>query len=395
MPPEPRVAATAPPRTIPYSRQSIDEDDIAAVVEVLRGEWLTTGPRVGEFERAFASAVGAVEAVAVSSGTAALHAMMHALEIGPGDEVIVPTLTFAATANAVLYVGATPVFADVRPDTLLVDPRSVESRIGPRTRAVVAVDYAGQPCDYAELQTTADRYGLALLADACHSLGATWQGRAAGTLARLSAFSFHPVKPITTGEGGMVATDEPELAERMRVFRNHGITVDHRRREASGTWFYEMQDLGFNYRLNDLQCALGLSQLKRLPAMVARRRTLAEYYDRRFAEVDGLRPTTVDARAEHARHLYVVQTSDEATRATAYTALRARGVGVNVHYVPVHLHPYYRRRFGTGPGSCPVAERAYERILSLPLHPQMSDADAEFVADAVSDVVRGAARRAA
>jgi hypothetical protein len=248
-----------PTRTtmLPYGRQTIGGDDIAAVVETLRSDWLTTGPKVGEFERAFAAYTGAAEAVAVTNGTAALHAAMAALDIGPGDEVIVPPMTFAASANCVVYQGGTPVFADVDADTLLIDPAEVERRISPRTRAIVAVDYAGQPCDYDALQAIADEHGLALVADACHALGGSDHGRPVGTLADLSTFSLHPVKHITTGEGGVITTNDPELAARMRIFRNHGITSDHRQREQQGSWFYEMTDLGYNYRLTDVQCALG------------------------------------------------------------------------------------------------------------------------------------------
>jgi len=363
---------------LPYGRQSVDEADIAAVVEVLRSDWLTTGPQVGAFEAAFAAAAGAREAVAVSSGTAALHAVMAAIGIGPGDEVIVPAMTFAASANCVLFQGGTPVFADVQPDTLLVDPQDVASKITPRTRAVVAVDYAGQPCDYDALHALADRHGLTLVADACHSLGASYQGRPVGALAALSAFSLHPVKPITTGEGGMVTTNDPALAARLRVFRNHGITSDHRQRELQGSWYYEMVDLGYNYRLTDIQSALGLSQLRKLPGWVARRREIARQYDAAFAGQAPVQPLAIRPGRVHAYHLYVVRVNcREAgmSRDQAFAALRAEGIGVNVHYIPVHLHPYYRRRFGTAPGLCPAAEAAYAQIMTLPLFPTMSQAD--------------------
>lgn len=362
---------------LPYGRQSLDEDDIAAVVEVLRSDWLTTGPKVAEFEAALAGVAGVPHAVAVSSGTAALHAGMAALGIGPGDEVIVPALTFAASANCVVYQGGTPVFADVDPDTLLIDPASAASLVGPRTRAVVAVDYAGQPCDYPALRELADRHGLALVADACHSLGGALDGRPVGSLADLSAFSFHPVKHIATGEGGAVTTADPELAERLRVFRNHGITTDHRQRSQSGAWHYELVDLGFNYRLSDIACALGISQLHKLPAFVARRQELAARYDDMLA---GVRPLVTRPGVSHAYHLYVVRAP---RRDEAFAALRDRGIGANVHYVPVHLHPFYRERFGTGPGLCPAAEAAYEEILSLPMFPAMDDRDVDEVAEAL------------
>jgi perosamine synthetase len=375
---------------LPYGRQWLDEDDIAAVVEVLRSDWLTTGPKVAEFEQAFAHFVGTREAVVVSSGTAALHAAMYAIGIGSGDEVIVPAMTFAASANCVVYQGGMPVFADVEPDTLLLDPAQVEAKITSRTKAIIAVDYAGQPCDYDALRPIADRHGLKLVADACHALGGSYKGRPVGSLADLSIFSFHPVKHITTGEGGMITTDDPDLARRMRVFRNHGITSDHRQREQQGSWFYEMVDLGYNYRLTDFQCALGMSQLRKLPGWVARRQEIARRYGAAFAETPAVEPLGVREDVSHAYHLYVIQlalTQLQVTRAEVFKALRAEGIGVNVHYIPVHLHPFYRERFGTGPGLCPVAEGAYEQLISLPIFPAMTDDDVGDVIMAVHKVI--------
>lgn len=386
MPLESTASAGGAP--LPYGRQWIDEEDIRAVVETLRGDWLTTGPRVEQFEQSFARVVGARQAVAVSSGTAALHAALSALRIGPGDEVIVPPLTFAATANAVLYQGATPVFADVEPETLLIDPEQVKRKITSRTRAVIAVDYAGQPCDYERLRGIAWRHGLALLSDACHALGGEDGGRRVGTLADLSAFSLHPVKPITAGEGGVVTTDDPQLARRMRAFRNHGIESTPRERTAQGTWRYEMTELGYNYRLSDIQCALATSQLRRLTGWVERRREIAARYDALVAGLPGIRPQRLRPGVGHAYHLYVVQAfAPSPPRDVLFERLRAAGIGVNVHYIPVHLHPYYRRRLGTGPGLCPVAEAASERLLSLPIFPKMTDADVERVAAALGEAV--------
>jgi perosamine synthetase len=378
--------------TLPYGRQSIDEEDIAAVVEVLRSDWLTTGPKVGEFERALADFVGAREAVAVSNGTAALHAAMYAIGIGPGDEVIVPPMTFAATANCVVYQGGTPIFADVEPDTLLIDPEQVEAKITPRTKAIIAVDYAGQPCDYDALRAITEHYGLMLVADACHALGASYKGKPVGSLAGLSAFSFHPVKHITAGEGGMIVTDDPSLAQRMRVFRNHGITSDHRQREQQGSWFYEMVDLGYNYRLTDFQCVLGTSQLRKLPGWVTRRREIAQQYDVAFAGMPVVEPLAVRPDVVHAYHLYVVRVKSHAiglSRAEVFAALRASGIGVNVHYIPVHLHPFYRQHFGTGPGLCPVVEQAYEELITLPVFPAMANQDAARVVGTVRTVLAG------
>ncbi len=376
---------------IPYGRQNISDDDIDAVVGALRSEWLTTGPMVPAFEQACARMTGSKYAVAVSSGTAALHASMYAIGITPGDEVILPAMTFAATANCVVYQGGTPVFADVEPDTLLIDPSDVQSKICSRTKAIVAVDYAGQPCDYDALRDIARRNDLMLVADACHSLGGQYKGVPVGSLADLSTFSFHPVKHITTGEGGMIASDNTDLAERMRIFRNHGITSDHRERSIQGSWFYEMVDLGYNYRITDFQCALGISQLRKLVDWVERRRTIARRYDVAFSEIIGIEPLNVRPEAYHAYHLYVIRLKAEdlgCDRETLFSRLRFRGIGVNVHYIPVHLHPYYRQRFGTGPALCPQAEAAYKQIISLPMYPGMTDADVEDVIKAVHEVTR-------
>ena len=375
---------------LPYGRQHIDDDDIAAVVATLRSDWLTTGPTVEAFEQAFAAYTGAAHAVAVSSGTAALHAAMHALGIGPGDEVIVPPMTFAASANCVLYMGATPIFVDVESDTLLIDPVQIEAKITPRTKAIIAVDYAGHPCDYARLQVLSSTHGLKLVADACHAIGGSYQGRAVGSLADLSTFSLHPVKHLTTGEGGMITTDNAELAQHMRIFRNHGITTDHRQRAEQGGFFYEMQSLGYNYRLNDIQCALGISQLKKLPDFVQRRRQIAALYDTAFATMPAVQPLAVRPEVEHSYHIYVVRFDTVklgVSRSEIFAALRAENIGVNVHYIPVHLHPYYRERLGTGLGLCPMAEAAYEHLVTLPIFPDMEDADACDVIAAVGKVV--------
>jgi len=380
---------------LPYARQSIDATDVAAVSAVLTSDWLTTGPEVARFERAFAAAAGTRAAVAVSSGTAALHLAMLALDLEPGDEVIVPSLSFAATASCVAYVGARPVFADVDPDTLLVDPADVERRLTPRTRAIVAMDYAGQPCDYAALGRVAERRGLALVADACHSLGASYAGRPVGSLARWSAFSLHPAKVVTAGEGGVVTTDEPELAERLRALRQHGISTARPAADGQQGWLYEQVELGFNYRLTDIQCALATSQLARLPVFLDRRREIARCYDAAFADSELARPLVTRAGCEHAHHLYVLRLELDrpgfvqlgASRGEIYEALRAEGIGVQVHFIPIHLHPYYQRHFGTAPGDCPRAEAAYERILSLPLYPAMTEADVGDVIRAVRKVL--------
>ncbi len=386
----------AAPKPLPYGRQTILQDDIDAVVEILRSDWLTTGPAVERFEDAIATYTGAKHAVAVSSGTAALHGAMHALGIGPGNEVIVPPVTFAATANAVVYCGGTPVFADVKPESLLLDPKCVQEKITPRTRAIVAVDYAGQPCDYTELRQIAQHHSLALVADACHSLGASYKGSSVGTLADITTFSFHPVKHITTGEGGMVTTHDANLAERVRTFRNHGITADHRVRRERGHYYYEIAHLGFNYRLSDIQCALGASQLRKLPSWLERRRILAGRYDDRLKAIPGVRLLERLPDRTHAYHLYVIRL--ESTSATpsrrdrVFAAFLKAGIYANVHYLPVYLHPFYRTKFNYGPGLCPVAEAAYKEILSLPIYPRLNNEDVDRVVNSLEKAVRDEVR---
>lgn len=381
-------------KLLPYGRQTVDESDIASVVETLRSDWLTTGPKVQEFEAAFSQVAGAAHAVAVSNGTAALHTMLAALGLRTGDEVIVPAMTFAATANAALYVGTSPVFADVDPDTLLISPASVSEKMSVRTKAVIAVDFAGQPADYTALSGIAASRGVRVLADACHALGGSWDGRPVGSLAEMSTFSFHPVKHVAAGEGGAITCDDEALAARMRAFRNHGITTEHGRRTASGTWFYEMDSLGFNYRLPDINCALALSQLGKLKQNVERRQQIALIYDRAFASIEGVRPLATRPGAAHAYHIYVVKLGLECfrvDRAGFFRALKAENIGVNVHYIPVPWHPYYQR-LGYGRGSWPAAEAAYERILTLPIWPGMTDGDADSVVEAVSKVAAAYAR---
>jgi len=355
---------------IPYGHQEIDEKDILAVIEVLRSDWLTTGPKVEQFEKYFAGVVGAAEAVAVSNGTAALHTAMDAVGIEPGDEVILPPITFVATANCIRYCGGTPVFADVEPDTLLIDPEQVKKKITDKTVAIICVDYAGQPCDYEALRGIALENDLVLVADSCHALGARYKGLPVGSLADIHVFSFHPVKHITTGEGGMVTTELRSEATSMRRFRNHGIDKDHSQRTS---WRYTMRLLGYNYRLTDFQCALGISQLTKLQGWLARRKQIAERYDEMFSDMPGIEPLTTRPDVSHAYHLYVVRVKN---RDELYDTLRDNGIGVNVHYIPVHTQPYYASKF---PSSCPVAEAAYEEILTLPLYPALTDREVEEV----------------
>jgi len=382
-------------KLLPYGRQSLDDADVQAVVEVLKSDWLTTGPKIAEFEERFAAWVWARHAVSFSSGTAALHGAAFAAGLGPGDEAITTPMTFCATANCILYQGATPVFADVSPDTLNLDPgevdRKLSSRASSRVKAIIAVDYAGHPAALDELGQLAKAQGqrALLIEDACHALGAEYRGKRVGGIADMTVFSFHPVKHLTTGEGGMVATNDARLAETLRRFRNHGISSEARQRQESGQWFYEMVLLGFNYRLTDIACALGLSQLEKLAANLARRREIAAQYAAAFRDLPAILVPTVREGVDPAWHLYPVRLKLEMLavgRGEIFRALRAENIGASVHYIPVHRHPYYRERFPSKQ-SYPVAEDAYERLISLPMFHSMTAQDVEDVIRALGKVV--------
>ena len=380
-------------KLLPYGRQSLDDTDVQAVVEVLKSDWLTTGPKVAEFEERFATWVGARHAVSFSSGTAALHGAAFAAGLGPGDEAITTPMTFCATANCILYQGATPVFADVSPDTLNLDPGEVAKELSARRssciKAIFAVDYAGHPAELDELGQLTETRGALLIEDACHALGAEYRGKRVGGIANMTVFSFHPVKHLTTGEGGMVATNDARLAETLRRFRNHGISSEARQRQESGQWFYEMVLLGFNYRLTDIACALGLSQLDKLAANLARRREIAAQYTEAFRDLPAVVVPAAREGVNPAWHLYPIRLNLEmlsAGRAEIFRALRAENIGVNVHYIPVHQHPYYRERFQSKE-SYPVAEDAYERLISLPMFHAMTAHDVEDVIHALHKVV--------
>jgi perosamine synthetase len=392
---------------LPYGRQHITEEDIAAVAAVLRGDFLTQGPVVEAFERRFAEKVGAKHAVAVSSATAALHLALRVAGIGPGDRVVTSPITFLASANAAAYVGATPDFSDIDPVTYTLDPVELELNWCDDTRAVVAVDYAGQVCDLPAIARIARRHGAIVIEDACHAVGGafhtdaaperTWQ-IGSHPWADMTVFSFHPVKTMTTGEGGMLVTDRADWAEQARLLRSHGIVRDPARFETlstdevlgeKGPWFYEMQELGFNYRLTDIQCALGLSQLGRLDSMLARRREIVAAYNAAFAGLDWIVTPKVRCDEDTATtswHLYTALIDFAAlgkTRSQVMAELRGDGVGTQVLYVPVHLQPWYRKTYAYGPGKCPVAEAFYARTLSFPLFPTMTDQDVAHVIDVV------------
>jgi len=376
---------------IPYGRQAIDDDDVEAVVRVLRGDWLTQGPAVAEFEDVVAAACGVPHAVAFSSGTAALHAAAFAAGLGPGDELVTSALTFAASANCGAYLGATPRFADIHPETLNISVETIAAAVGPATRLVVPVHFAGLPAPVRELRQSLPS-GVRIVEDAAHALGALVDGEPVGACRHsdMAVFSFHPVKAITSGEGGMVTTRDPELAELLRMFRTHGLTkTPDRLTRNDGGWYQEQQLLGFNYRLTDIQSALGTSQMRKLERFVARRNEIADRYRAELGSLDALElPPAASPGDLHAYHLFVVRTREGGVaRRRLYDGLRERGILAQVHYLPVYLHPYYRQTFGYGEGLCPEAERYYAGCLSLPCFPTLSDNEQRLVVETVAKLV--------
>lgn len=371
---------------IPYGRQCIEDDDIQAVVDVLRSDYLTTGPKVREFEDAVARYVGASYAVAVSNGTAALHAACYAAGIGSGDEVITTPITFAASANCVLYCGGIPVFADINPHTYNLDPESVREKITPRTKAVIAVHLAGQPCDMDAIHKIAEEYDLTVIEDGAHALGSEYKGRKIGSLSDMTTFSFHPVKPVTTGEGGMVVTNNEDLYRKLLLFRSHGITRDpSMMRKAEGAWYYEQLLLGYNYRITDIQCALGISQMRKLERFTEARRNLVQQYEKAFDGYENMiRPYQMPG-TRSAWHLYILQIMHY-DRKKIFEKLRDKGIGVNVHYIPIYKHPYYQAHGYSGV-YCENAENLYQRMLSLPLYPLLSYEEQDYIVRCIKDVL--------
>ncbi len=370
---------------IPYGRQTIDEDDINAVVDVLKSDYLTTGPKIAEFEQAVASYTGAKYAVAISNGTSALHAACFAAGIGRGDEVITTPLTFAASANCVLYCGGTPVFADVDPYTYNIDPEDIRKKITDKTKAIIAVHLAGQPCDMDEIHSIAQEHNLIVIEDGAHALGSVYKGKKVGCLSDMTTFSFHPVKPITTGEGGMIMTDNGELYKRLVLFRSHGITRDESMMTRNeGPWFYQQLDLGYNYRITDIQCALGCSQMRKLDKFLKRRRELAERYNNAFIECDNIVTPYQLPDTQSGWHLYIVQVKNH-DRKQVFETLRDKGIGVNVHYIPVYMHPYYQEH-GYKDVHCANAEEIYSHIISLPLYPGLTDDQQDYVIDTLKQL---------
>jgi perosamine synthetase len=378
-------------KVLPYGRQSIDESDIQAMIEVLRGDYLTTGPKILEFEKAFAQYVGAQYAVAVANGTAALHAAAFVAGIGQEDEVITTPITFAASVNCVLYMGGTPVFADIEADTYNIDPLDIRNKITPKTKALIPVHFTGQPVNLDEIHKIAMEHNLIVIEDAAHALGAEYHGQKIGGLSDMAIFSFHPVKHITTGEGGMITTNDPGYYQKLLQFRSHGITRDKSLLESyDGDWYYEQQELGFNYRMTDFQAALGLSQLKKVDTFIQRRVEIARQYNQAFKEMPELVTPYQDKNLSSSWHLYIIQLNPQFIklgRKEVFDALKAVNIGVNVHYIPVYYHPYYRR-LGYQKGICPVAESYYENAITLPLFPAMTDKDVRYVVETVKEVIR-------
>lgn len=372
---------------IPYGRQSINEQDIEAVVNVLKSDYLTTGPKIAEFERKVADYTGAKYAVAIANGTAALHAACYAARIGEGNEVITTPITFAASSNCVLYCGGTPVFADINPETYNISPEDIERKITPKTKAIIAVHFTGQPCEMEQIHAIAHKYNLTVIEDGAHALGAEYQEKRVGTLSDMTTFSFHPVKHITTGEGGMILTDNPELYQRLKLFRTHGITREEELLTKNDRpWYYEQLDLGYNYRITDIQCALGVSQMDRLPEFLEKRKQIAKRYNEAFAANEQIQLPYQKEGCDNAWHLYVIRIKN-GKRKEVFEKLRAAGIGVNVHYIPVYQHPYYRTH-GYAEVTCPNAEEYYKECISLPMYPDLKEEEQEYVIKKVLEYVR-------
>lgn len=373
---------------LPYGRQSLDDDDINEVVHVLRSDFITQGPKITEFEKAVADYVGVRHAVAFSNGTAALHAACHAAGVKQGDEVITSPITFVASANCALYLGAKPVFVDIDNQTYNLNADLIEEAITPQTKAIVAVDFTGQPADMDKIKRIAKKHNLTIIQDGAHSLGAIYKGSKVGTLADMTMFSFHPVKHITTGEGGMIVTDNDEYANKLRLFRTHGITRDNVGSDH-GSWYYEMVDLGYNYRITDIQAALGSSQLKKLDGFLEKRREIADIYTKELQHLEGVVTPYQSSHVNSSWHIYILRLQlDHFTvgRKQIFDALRAENIGVNVHYIPVYLQPYYQE-LGYEKGLCPMAEKWYEEVITIPIFPKMEVGDAYEVIEALKKVL--------
>jgi dTDP-4-amino-4,6-dideoxygalactose transaminase len=376
---------------LPFHIPDIGDEEIQSVVETLRSGWLTTGQKTKRFEVDFAQYIGCQHAIAVNSGTAALHLALDAIGIEQGDEVIVPTMTFTATAEVVLYFKARPVLVDCEADTFNIDPQDIERKITARTKAIIPVHMAGQSCNMTAIMEIARRHNLKVIEDAAHALPTRYNGKMIGTIGDITCFSFYVTKPIATGEGGMAVTDNPEWAERMRIMSLHGISKDAWKRYTNeGSWFYEVHYPGFKYNLTDIAAALGIEQLKKCDRFWTARKQIAAAYDNGFAAVPEIRRPVCMPNSQHAWHLYIIRLETERLRIDRgefITALKDQGIGTSVHFIPLHLHPYYRETFGYKPEDFPSASRVYERIISLPIYPAMSEQSVQRVIGAVTDVV--------
>lgn len=376
---------------ISYGKQSIDDSDIKAVVEILKSDFITQGPMVAKFEDAVASYCKAKYAVAFSSGTAALHGAVYASDLKPGQEGITTPITFAASANCILYQGGKTKFADIKPDTYNINPEEIKNKITSKTKILIPVDYTGQPCDIDEINEIAKDHNLTVIEDASHAIGSEYKGKKVGSLTDMAVFSFHPVKHITTGEGGMVLTNNEELYDKLKMFRTHGITKDPAKLQKNeGGWYYEMQQLGYNYRITDIQCALGLSQFKKIDGFIKRRREIVNRYNKEFASIDKIITPFEKTDVKSAFHLYMIQLKLDkfkVGRKEIFDALRKENIGVHVHYIPVHLQPFYQKNFGFKTGDFPIAEKYYENCLTIPLFPTMNDSDVDDVINAVEKVI--------
>lgn len=368
-----------------YGRQSIDEDDIQVVIETLRSPFLTQGPKIKQFEQVIADYVGAQYAVAFCNGTAALHAACYAAGIGVGDEVITSPITFAASANCVRYMGGTVVFADIDESTYNINPEEIRKKITPNTKAIIPIDFTGQPADMDAIMDIAHKHNLVVIEDGAHSLGANYKGKKVGTLAHMTMFSFHPVKPITTAEGGIIVTNNEEYYRKLQLFRSHGIEQTDFS-VMQGGWYYEMTDLGYNYRMTDLQAALGLSQMAKIDTFIKKRREIAAFYTEAFQNIEGIIVPQQLEGTNSGWHLYMLQL-EGISRKFVFEQMRYLNIGVHVHYIPVYWHPYYRK-LGYERGLCPNAEKWYEKALTLPIHPNMTVEELSIIVSNIKELLK-------